>query len=48
MYKKIILSMVLIFCLAGCAITPKSDNAHDNAAQNNLQAKFLPEKHKNK
>ena len=34
MYKKIILSMVLIFCLAGCAITPKSDNAHDNAAQN--------------
>ena len=34
MYKKIILSMVLIFCLAGCAITPKSDNVHDNASQN--------------
>lgn len=26
--------MVLIFCLAGCAITPKSDNVHDNASQN--------------
>ena len=34
MYKKIILSMVLIFCLAGCAITPKSDNVHNNASQN--------------
>ena len=34
MYKKIILSMFLIFCLAGCAITPKSDNVHDNASQN--------------
>lgn len=34
MYKKIILSMVLIFCLAGCAITPKSDNVHVNASQN--------------
>lgn len=34
MYKKIILSMVLIFCLAGCAITPKSDNVHDNASKN--------------
>lgn len=34
MYKKIILSIVLIFCLAGCAITPKSDNVHDNASQN--------------
>lgn len=26
--------MVLIFCLAGCAITPKSDNVHNNASQN--------------
>lgn len=26
--------MVLIFCLAGCAITPKSDNVHVNASQN--------------
>lgn len=34
MYKKIILSMVLIFYLAGCAITPKSDNVHDNASKN--------------
>ena len=34
MYKKIILSIVLIFCLAGCAITPKSDNVQDNASQN--------------
>ena len=34
MYKKIILSMILIFCLAGCAITPKSDNVHDDASKN--------------
>ena len=26
--------MILIFCLAGCAITPKSDIVHDNASQN--------------
>ena len=26
--------MVLIFCLAGCAITPKSDNVLNNASQN--------------
>ena len=34
MYKKIILSIVLIFCLAGCAIAPKSNDVHNNTAQN--------------
>ena len=34
MYKKIILSIVLIFCLAGCTLAPKNHNVQDNAAQN--------------
>ena len=35
MYKKIIfINGSYFFCLAGCAITPKSDNVHDNASQN--------------